>query len=230
MRNLVKVYLDQLEDKAKIKLQSTDPILLWLIRWVAMAYSRFKVGADGKTNYERQKGRKCLLEVVPSGGGVRFKQLGETAAQRNSLESSWSEGVWLGHARGSSEALVGTASGVIRAWTIRRMPEGERWNADAISKMQWTPSRPSTAMPGLHIPIAINIEEGKLAGAPVETTQRQEEKKARRVYLKATGFDAHGYTDGCDGCARLQAGMDPRPHMNMDLQRKMKVVELELSN
>jgi len=67
MRNLIKVYLDQLEDRAKIKLQSTDPILLWLIRWVAMAYSRFKVGADGKTPYERQKGRKCLLEVVPFG-------------------------------------------------------------------------------------------------------------------------------------------------------------------
>ena len=67
MRNLIKVYLDQLEDRAKIKLQSTDPILLWLIRWVAMAYSRFKAGADGKTPYERQKGRKCLLEVVPFG-------------------------------------------------------------------------------------------------------------------------------------------------------------------
>ena len=60
---------------------------------------------------------------------------------------------------------MGTASGVIRAWTIRRMPEGERWNADAISKMQGAPSRPSTAMPGLHIPIAIHIEEGNLAGA-----------------------------------------------------------------
>ena len=44
------------------------------------------------------------------------------------------------------------------------------------------------------------------------TIQRQEEKKARRVYLKAADFEAHGYSDGCDGCARLQAGMDPRPH------------------
>ena len=154
-----------MEDRAKIKLQSTDPILLWLIRWVAMAYSRFKVGADGKTPYERQKGCKCLLEVVPFGKLVRFKQLGETAAQRKSLESSWSEGVWLGHARGSSGTLVGTPSGVVRAWTIIRTPSGERWNADAISKMQGAPSRPSTAMPGLHIPIAIHIEESNLAGA-----------------------------------------------------------------
>ena len=40
-----------------------------------MAYSRFKVGADGKTPYERQKGSKCPLEVVPFGEFVRFKQL-----------------------------------------------------------------------------------------------------------------------------------------------------------
>ena len=32
------------------------------------------------------------------------------------------------------------------------------------------------------------------------------------MYLKATDSETHGYSDGCDGCARLQAGMDPRPH------------------
>ena len=99
MRSLINLYSDQLVERAKVKLQSTDAILLCLIRWVAMAYSRFKVGADGETPYERQKGRKCLLEVVPFGGLVRYKQLGETAAQRKSLETSWSEGVWLGRCR-----------------------------------------------------------------------------------------------------------------------------------
>ena len=104
-----------MEERAKVKLQSTDAILLWLIRWVAMAYSRYKLGADGKTPCGRQKCRKCVLEVVPFGELVRYKQLGETAQQRKSLETSWSEGVSLGHARGSSEALAGTKDGVVRA-------------------------------------------------------------------------------------------------------------------
>ena len=51
MRSSIKVYLDQLEQRASVKLQSTDVILLWLIRWVAMAYSRYKLGEDGKTPY-----------------------------------------------------------------------------------------------------------------------------------------------------------------------------------
>jgi len=131
MRSLVKVYKDQLETRASVKLQATDVILLWLVRWAAMAYSRYKIGEDGKTPYERQKGRKCNLEVVPFGELVRYKKLGETSQERKSLESSWSEGVWLGHARGSSESFVGAKDGVVRAWTIRRLPEGERWGPES---------------------------------------------------------------------------------------------------
>ena len=44
-----------------------------------MAYSRYKLGEDGKTPYERQKGRKCVLEVVPFGELVRYKKLGDIA-------------------------------------------------------------------------------------------------------------------------------------------------------
>ena len=213
MRSLIKVYLNQLEEKANVKLQATDPILQWLIRWVAMAYSRYKLGADGKTPYERQKGRMCVLEVVQFGEFVRYKQLGETSQERKSLECSWFEGVWLGHSRGSSEALVGTKDGVVRAWTIRRMPEGERWDAESITEMAGTPAQPSTAAPGQHIPIPIHIDQGgNIDGAPVATTQRQEEKRARRVYLKQSDFEQHGYSDNCEGCLRLQAGMDARPH------------------
>ena len=104
---MVNVYKDQLEERASVKLQSTDVILLWMIRWAAMVYSRYKVGEDGKTPYERQKGRKRNLEAALFGEFVRYKKLGETTQERKSLESSWSEGVWLGHARGSSESLVG---------------------------------------------------------------------------------------------------------------------------
>jgi len=40
----------------------------------------------------------------------------------------------------------------------------------------------------------------------------KKETRARRVYLKAEDFEAHGYTEGCDGCSRQKAGMEARPH------------------
>ena len=49
-----------------------------------MAYSRYKAGDDGKTAYEKQKGRRCKLEVVPIGELVMYKKLGETAQERKS--------------------------------------------------------------------------------------------------------------------------------------------------
>ena len=177
-----------------------------------MVYSRYKVGEDGQTAYESQKGRKCKLEVVPFGEFVRYKKLGETSQERKSLESTWFEGVWLGHARGSSEALVGTKDGVARARATRRKPEGERWDAEAITEMKGTPARPGI-LPGIHILISINIDQDNADGHPIEVTARQEEKRARRVYLKAEDFELHGYTEGCDGCSRLKTGgMDARPH------------------
>ena len=42
------------------------------------------------------------------------------------LESDWLEGVWIGHCDRSNEAILGTAEGVVRAWAIRRRPDGER--------------------------------------------------------------------------------------------------------
>ena len=92
------------------------------------------------------------------------------------------------------------------------MPEEERWGLESITEMQGAPARPSTILPGIHIPIAINIDAGNSEGIPAEVTTKQEETRARRVYLKAEDFEVHGYTEGSDGCSRQKVGMDARPH------------------
>ena len=66
--NIAKVFKDMMETKIGEEIQSDCVVMQWLVRWVAMLYSRFKIGADGKTSYERQKGRKCKQEVVTSLG------------------------------------------------------------------------------------------------------------------------------------------------------------------
>jgi hypothetical protein len=228
MRGMVKVYKDQLEEKAKMQLEPTSVILLWMIRWAAMAYSRFKIGDDGKTAYERQKGRKCKLEVVPFGEKVFYKKLNQTASAMKSLESTWREGVWLGHARGSSEALIGTDDGVVRAWTVKRMIEEERWSAEAIRNMKGTPSQPNPLKPGLSVPIAVNVENENAEAELDELAGRREEMNARRTYPKARDFEAHGYTNGCEGCRRQQAGgMKPRGHNDKCRERMEKLLKDE---
>ena len=115
VRSLAKVFKDMIESKIGEELSSDCVIMLWLVRWVAMMYSRFKVGTDGKTAYERQKGRKCKQEVIPFAEKVMYKKLKESGARKQILESQWEEGLWLGHNRTSNEVLIGTSRGVVRA-------------------------------------------------------------------------------------------------------------------
>ena len=75
VREYVRVYKEHIEDKTGIKLMSQDVIVMWMIRWAAMALSRFQVGSDGNTAYERRKQRRCKLEVVPIGERVWYKQI-----------------------------------------------------------------------------------------------------------------------------------------------------------
>ena len=60
-----------LQSKIKKKIAPNEPILPWLVRWAAMAVSRYSPGRDGKTPYGRQIGRACDIEVAPFGESWR---------------------------------------------------------------------------------------------------------------------------------------------------------------
>ena len=70
VREYTRVLKEQLEDKANTKLQPGDAITAWMIRWAAMLYSRYAVGKDGRTPYERRRGRRCRVPAVSFGERV----------------------------------------------------------------------------------------------------------------------------------------------------------------
>ena len=123
------------------------------------------------------------------------KRLREGPEGRKSLESSWGEGVWLGHARISSEVLIGTQNGVVRAWTVKRKVEEEKWNGEKIKEMRGTPSQPNPSMPGINIPIMINIDPVDARAEAEEVREPRDETRARRTYLKPQDFENYGYTE-----------------------------------
>ena len=56
VREFTRVLKEQLEEEAGMKISGNEPITLWMIRWASMICSRFLVGKDGKTGYERRRG------------------------------------------------------------------------------------------------------------------------------------------------------------------------------
>eukprot|EP00973_Karenia_brevis_P040696 5631595-Karenia_brevis.AAC.1 len=117
-----------------------------------MDISRFAIGGDGKTAFERAIGRKCDLEVLPIGETVLYRPARTSGDRKRVVGESWLEGIWLGHNRGSSDALIGTPEGVIRAWSVKRMSESDRWSKDKIDSMRGTPGQPDPNKGGIKIP------------------------------------------------------------------------------
>ena len=71
-----------IESNIAEEISSDCVIMLSLVRWTAMMQSRFKIGSDGKTAYERQKGRECKQEVIPFAEKVMYKKLKDSGARK----------------------------------------------------------------------------------------------------------------------------------------------------
>ena len=158
VREFVCIVLSQIEYGIDDRLELDLDIIPWIVRWAAICYSRYAVGRDGRTAYERLRGRSCKAIVVPMGEKVWYKQLGDGGDRKHKAETEWFQGVWLGPATNSSETLIGTTKGVVKASTIKRFGISERWDVNAIVDMKGTPHRPDPGKLGLHIPVRIRVE------------------------------------------------------------------------
>ena len=104
-----------------------------------MCVSRFKVGKDGKTSYQRQRGRPCEISVVPFGEMVLYRVPAVARDRHQALEERWAKGVWLGHVRNTPEILVGTTDGVVKAYAIRRLPDADQWDGEYLKAIRGSP-------------------------------------------------------------------------------------------
>ena len=75
VREFVRVLREHVQDKAEVELGASDVFVLWMVRWAAMMVSRFLVGKDGLTAYERRRDRKCRIPVVAFGEKVWYKEI-----------------------------------------------------------------------------------------------------------------------------------------------------------
>ncbi|MDA8582757.1 reverse transcriptase domain-containing protein [bacterium] len=211
VREFVRVFKQQLEDKAKMVVAPDDVIVLWMIRWAAMIPSRYLVGRDGRTAYERRRGRRCKMPVVPFGESVWFRQLKDNQKRSKKFDSEWKEGVWLGQSRSSNESLIGTGSGVIRAWSVKRRPEGERWNAEAIRGLRGTPQQPDPSRPGMQIPVHLEDDDDRDESLRERDYEEAEPVGTRRLQIRRWMVRKYGESEDCAGCvSAVEAGNAPK--------------------
>ena len=114
-------------------------MMTWLVQHAAGCISKYQVGEDGKTGYERLKGKPFSRPAVEFGEKVHFKNSAQGQKERK-LDMQWHDGHFLGFHWCTSEAIVRAKDGIHRAGTIRRVGAHRRWGAtglDAIRGVPW---------------------------------------------------------------------------------------------
>ena len=67
--------ISQIEEGIGEDMDKDSPIFIWIVRWAAICYSRYAVGRDWRTAYERLRGITCKAVVVPMGEKVVYRRL-----------------------------------------------------------------------------------------------------------------------------------------------------------
>ena len=147
------------------------------------------------------------------------------------VDARFHDGIWLGLRMKSDESIIGTPNGVIKAKTVRRLPEDQRWRTEEVSSIRGIPSNPVPSAGKDHIPTEVkgtkHAERGEDEHAParerkkcdVRPTVATPEPTVRRMHMTRTHTREYGATEGCPRCKGIEAGRS-MPHNN---ECKMKI-------
>ena len=133
------------------------------------------------------------------------------------------EGIWLGMRLRTNEALIGTPGGVVKARTIRILPEDEKWSGASILDVKGTPRRPNPLVDDDTIPEDIgecafdqqgqddhdreheeNVSQEPVLVRMSEIVPRTVTEEAwRSMYVTRRLTAQYGKTPGCPGCESL---------------------------
>ena len=92
---------------AKTKIKADHALVPWLVRHSAYVVTRTRIGSDGRTAYQRMKGRRSIEKLAPFAETRLFK-IPKTLRKVGDMEDRWELGTWLGSMMRSGEDLVGS--------------------------------------------------------------------------------------------------------------------------
>ena len=192
------------ESSSGVEVPADHDMLTWLVSYATSMHRQFSVSRDGKTGYERNVGRVAVLPLAQFGERVWWMPLQPSNRRLGPLDSRFERGRYLGPMDGSNTVLVGTASGVVKARTFKRLPPGERWTGSLLDEAQGSELTPNAleddgGTVGIRAPVL--QPRAAIPLPPLVPEFRQ----VRRAPLRRIDFEQFGYTDNCPGCANARA-------------------------
>ena len=116
----IRVLLLSFEQHVGAKVDVREPLITYIPEYAAFLLNRFEVGKDGKTAYERTKGKSCRTWGVHFGEKVLYKMPGE--ANQAQIRPRWEYGIFVVVRPSSGEVWIATKHKTVAARSIRRLP------------------------------------------------------------------------------------------------------------
>ena len=126
------------EDRWGIRLRPDEKTVVFIAEYASYLLNKLEVGKDGKTAWERSRGKRGAVMAVKFGEKVlwRIRHTGRMAK----MNPRWDFGVFVGVRADSGEVWIATKDGLQTVRAIRRLPLEERWaaaNRDYIRHVPW---------------------------------------------------------------------------------------------
>ena len=211
----IRVMKSALEGRMGKKVDAEKKIVTFMAEYAGYLVNRLEVGKDGKTAYERSRGKKAKVIGVEFGEKLLWMKRPKDSQKMAKIEAKWEYGVFVGVRRRSGELWVATEDGLKKVRSVRRIPVQERWgddNLNWVKNVPWNKWKGDGDADG-DIPEEKAVEpEAVVPRVPEVVFVNTREKEPREFYISKSDAEKHGYTRGCGGCSSWFRGLGRQPH------------------
>ena len=205
LKRQIRAMLSDLQERLGFDIDASHPCMMWLPRHAAYLLTRFRVGPDGKTPYERTFGKSWRIPLVSFGEHILFRPRPPNDGRRHDLAPRVSMGMFVGTGLRSNDVYVMTARGVVKGNTITRRPSEDQFKYDNWSELRGVPWRLQSREPG-QVRVDLPVVVGPSIRPPLE------EVIPRNLYVTKNDIDKFGFTPLCPGCEAQLLDMGRRTH------------------
>ena len=197
VEEMTRVLKLDLERRIGQRIEVTHCVFAWLVEHAVDLLNKFHVAADGKTAFERLKGKKHRGEVLPFCAPVMLRVSGRV--QGGVMAERWFEGIWLGKRFHTEEHLVARAVDgvVVRTRSVQQMPSVVTMELlNQVVGLPWTPAGVMKA--------AKDVSPPRLG--PEEAVEVHEPFMPRSMRITRAMIEKFGISEHCQRCRLLAQG------------------------
>ena len=191
-----------LESRIGAKLPLTHPVMDWMTEYAGQLLARFGTGHDGRTPYERLRGKPFNLPLPEFAETVwkPAQKKNVRREERGKLNPRWSKAIYLGLVPMSTEVFLWDGERITKARGIRRTAGQDRWSVERIQSIAMSPGN-------MHIPSAPRaVFEPMEPGPGPDIADPGAPVPLKDLYVRKADLLRHGFTEGCKRCDSMRAG------------------------